>query len=217
MVIIISILASMAVAHWSWYLLRSIDDASYKPNHPFLSKANILVGVVGGALEANVYMIYGLSLTFIIYSLMVLILIGVAIVDWNSYEIPIWFNYLLLALGIVRLISDYKHWPRYIIGMLLVSGIFYILLLLTKGRGMGGGDVKLMFTCGLIVGWQLILLTMILGSILGALIHSIIMKVSKKEHMLAFGPYLAAGAYISICYGSVLIEWYLSFFPHYGM
>ena len=76
---------------------------------------------------------------------------------------------------------------------------------------MGGGDIKLMAALGLLVGWKKILLVMGLGAILGSIIHSIIMAVSKKEHVLAFGPYLSAGGILSMCFGDELIRLYLDY------
>ena len=57
-----------------------------------------------------------------------------------------------------------------------------------------------------------IVLALILGCILGSVIHIARMKIQKVEHRLAFGPYLAAGIFISMLFGEPLIEWYLSLF-----
>ncbi|MBR4581398.1 MAG: prepilin peptidase, partial [Lachnospiraceae bacterium] len=104
-------------------------------------------------------------------------------------------------------------WYEYAIGAFVVSGLFLIIVLITKGRGMGGGDVKLMAAAGLLLGWKHILLAMMIGCILGSVIHIIRMNVNKKkEHVLAFGPYLAAGIYLTILFGNPIIQWYLGFF-----
>ena len=76
---------------------------------------------------------------------------------------------------------------------------------------MGGGDIKLMATVGLLLGWQKILLGMVLGSLLGSVIHLVLMKVTGKERMLAFGPYLAAASFIAMCYGQQLIDLYIRY------
>ena len=80
---------------------------------------------------------------------------------------------------------------------------------------MGGGDVKLMAAAGLMLGWKHILLAMMIGCILGSIIHVLRMlldKKKKKEHVLAFGPYLAIGIYLTILFGNPIIAWYSSFF-----
>ena len=74
---------------------------------------------------------------------------------------------------------------------------------------MGGGDVKLMAAAGLLVGWKLIILSLGLGCVLGSVIHITLMKVKDKDRVLAFGPYLSLGIYISMVYGEQIIRWYL--------
>lgn len=154
----------------------------------------------------------GFSVTFVLYALVSTALLGLSVVDLAIYEIPPQFNWFILAVGAAAAALDYKNWLNHLIGMFLVSGIFYLIALATQGKGMGGGDIKLMATTGLLLGWQKILLVMVLGCILGAVIHSIVMAVSKKEHMLAFGPYLSAAAVAVMCYGDTILQWYIGTF-----
>ena len=156
--------------------------------------------------------ICGFSVRFLLYALVSSALLGLSVVDLAIFEIPPQFNWFILAVGAAATAFDYQNWLGHLIGMFLVSGIFYLIAFATKGKGMGGGDIKLMATVGLLLGWQKILLVMALGSILGAVIHSIVMKVSKKEHMLAFGPYLSAAAVIVMCYGDMILQWYIGSF-----
>lgn len=156
--------------------------------------------------------IYGFEVEFLLYALTSSALIGLSVIDLAIFEIPPQFNWFILVVGIAATVYDHQNWLSHLIGMFLVSGIFYLIALATNGRGMGGGDIKLMATVGLLLGWQEILLVMVLGCVLGAVIHSVIMKVSKKEHMLAFGPYLSAAALIVMCYGDTILQWYIGNF-----
>ena len=183
-----------------------------KDEKKILSRSNIILSILHGLFWTGIVYCCGIDYVSVLYCVTASALLGLSIVDWCSYEIPIGYNILILVLGCIRLAMDIEHWPLYIIGMFLVSGIFFILLIATKGRGMGGGDVKLMFTCGLLLGWKKILLVMILGSILGALIHTIITKASREEHMLAFGPYLSGACIVAMCYGEQLIDLYTRYF-----
>ena len=152
------------------------------------------------------------SAVFLLFALTTTALLGLSVVDLAIYEIPVQFNWFILVLGIVMTALDYHNWHEHLIGMFLVSGIFYIIALITKGNGMGGGDIKLMATVGLLLGWQKILLVMALGSVMGAVIHSIVMVVSKKEHVLAFGPYLSGASFIIMCFGEQILQWYTAHF-----
>ena len=105
---------------------------------------------------------------------------------------------------------DRSNLLSHVIGAVCVSGFLELLFLVSGGRAIGGGDVKLMGACGLILGWKLILLAFLLGCILGSVIHVIRMKVSDAEHVLAMGPYLSAGVFLAALWGNTWINWYLS-------
>ncbi len=100
----------------------------------------------------------------------------------------------------------------HLIGAVAVSGFLLILYLATKGRGIGGGDIKLMAAAGLFLGWKNCILAFVIGCILGSIIHLIRMKVSKQDHVLAFGPYLAAGIFIASLWGERIVNAYLGAF-----
>ena len=88
----------------------------------------------------------------------------------------------------------------------------YLLYVLSKGRAIGGGDIKLMAACGLILGWKLIILAFLIGCILGSVIHVIRMKVSDADHVLAMGPYLSLGVFIAMLWGEQFLRWYLGLY-----
>ena len=138
-------------------------------------------------------------------------LVGLSYVDIMIFEIPPLYDALIAVLGVIRLITDLSHWYEYLIGGVLVSGIFLLIALLSKGKAMGGGDIKLTAAMGLLLGWKGIFLVMAIGSLMGAVIHGIIMAVSKKEHVLAFGPYLAAAGVIVMCAGDRIVQMYMNY------
>ena len=168
-----------------------------------------LVELINGFGYVLVFLICDWNLSSILYSLCFSMLVAISVFDWRTYEIPAGLNIAILTLGILQCVLDYKNWKLYLIGMVCVSGFLFLLFLLTKGRGIGGGDIKLMFAAGLLLGWQKIILALMIGCIVGSIIHLILMKVSDKGRMLAFGPYLSAGIFISILFGDTLITWYL--------
>lgn len=98
----------------------------------------------------------------------------------------------------------------HIVGFVIVSGVMLIILLITKGRGIGGGDVKLMAAAGLFLGWKMIILSLFLGCIVGTVVHLIRMKVSGAGRKLAMGPYLALGIAFNALFGVDVIFAYVS-------
>ena len=138
------------------------------------------------------------------------VLFVIGIIDERTYQIPRGCNLLIGFLGVLHLFLDASHWKDYVLGMCAVSGLFLIAYYLTKGKGIGGGDIKLMTAAGLLLGWQKILLSLFIGSVAGMIIHLMLMKLKGKDRVLAFGPYLAFGIFIAMLYGEKILVWYLN-------
>ena len=187
-----------------------------------------IVEGLNGVLYVLIFLINGWSIDSVIYCLLTSALIVLSVIDFRTYEIPVGINWVILTLGLVRLIyhmvSDYMangairigDYMEYGIGLVAVSGFLLIVNLicnlLIKKDGMGGGDIKLMGAAGLLLGWKLIILAFMLGCIIGSVIHIIRMKISKEDHVLAFGPYLAAGIFIAALWGEKILSWYLGMY-----
>ena len=94
---------------------------------------------------------------------------------------------------------------------ILIGGFFYLLIIITKGKGMGGGDVKLGAFLGLMLGFPNALLATILSFVLGA-VFSLFLILTGKKHFgqtIAFGPFLVLGSLIALFWGNQIMEWYL--------
>lgn len=179
--------------------------ARISPQYPIVEAAN-------GILYVVVFMANGINVTSLLYSLLVSALIVLSVIDFRTYEIPFGINVFILMLGLIHIVLDYHNWAEYVIGLFAISIPLELILLLSKGRAIGGGDVKLMAAAGLLLGWKNIILAMILGSILGSVIHTIRMKVSDAERVLALGPYLAMGIFFAALWGDKWISMYLQLF-----
>lgn len=193
---------------FSWLLLRGRCRQCKEK----ISIQYPLIEACNGVLWVITFVLCGLNATSLIYSLFLSALLVLSIIDTRTYEIPFGINVFIAILGVVHLVMDYSYFTSYIIGFFLVSGIFYIIYLLTKGAGIGGGDIKLMAAAGLLLGWKYILLAMIAGCFYGSVIHILRMKLSDAEHMLAMGPYLSMGLVTAVWFGEPIINWYTSLF-----
>lgn len=171
-----------------------------------------LIEALNGVLYLVVFHRYGVSIESLLYCLLFSALLALSVIDFRTFEIPVGFNYFILILGLIRLLTDLENWSTYCIGFLAVSGFLYLLVIVSGGRAMGGGDVKLMAVGGLLIGWKKIILAFFLGCVLGSVIHVIRMKVSKQGHVLALGPYLAMGIAIAVLFGEPFLEWYYNVF-----
>lgn len=177
-----------------------------------LSAQYPLIEAANGILYVLIVIVNGVNVESLLYCLLISALLTLSVIDFRTYEIPIGINIFILALGLIRVITDLSNWLTYLIGFLAVSIFLAVIYYVSKGRGIGGGDVKLMAVCGLVLGWKLIILAFFLGCILGAVIHVARMKISGEDHVLAMGPYLSAGVFIAMLWGNQMIEWYLQFF-----
>ncbi|MEA1925915.1 MAG: prepilin peptidase [Patescibacteria group bacterium] len=97
-----------------------------------------------------------------------------------------------------------------ILGGAAVSGFFYFLYFISKGKYIGGGDVKLGVFLGMIVGWQWAYLLLLFAYILGAIV-AIYLLMAKKKNMrsqIPFGPFLIMSTFIVLFFGEKLLYWY---------
>lgn len=95
---------------------------------------------------------------------------------------------------------------------LAIGGFFFMLIMVTKGRGMGGGDVKLGAFMGLGLGFPNGLLAVILAFLTGAIFALILIILGKKRfgENIPFGPFLVVGSLVSLFWGNQIMDWYLN-------
>lgn len=192
---------------FSWVLLRGRCRRCKAP----VSAQYPLVELANGLVWTGLIWVHGFSVTGICYCIAASSLLVLSIIDWRTYEIPVGCNYVIGAAGLVNLFFHRGEWVSLLLGAVSVSGLLLLILLVSRGRAMGGGDVKLMAAAGLLLGFQGTILAFAAGCVFGSVIHLCLMKLQGKERMLAFGPYLSLGIWFVMMWGRGLIEWYLSF------
>ena len=168
-----------------------------------------LIEALNGVLYVVVFMAGGFTFSSVLYCLMTSALIVIAVIDERTYQIPVSQNLFLGLLGIIMTVYDFRHILSHIIGAVIVSLFLYGLYYFSSGKAIGGGDIKLMAYAGLLLGAKNIIFAFILACTLGSVIHTIRMKVSKRNNLLALGPYLSAGIFIAALWGSRFWTWYL--------
>ncbi len=171
-----------------------------------------LIELLNGLVYVWMFIRWGITIECLLFCLCSSVLIVLSMIDLRTYEIPVGCNIIIGILGLIRIATDIEHWYNYVIGFFVVSGLFLIIYLITRGRGIGGGDIKLMAAAGLLLGWQHTLLALMIGSVAGSVIHITLMKVQGKDRVLAFGPYLSLGIFAAMLYGNEIVAWYLGMF-----
>lgn len=126
---------------------------------------------------------------------------------------------LLVYPGVALALGLSFFWPGLGVASALIGGVlgavvFLIPFLATRGEGMGAGDVKLGGLIGLVVGFPQILVSLLLGIVGGGLVALFLLAARRKgrKDTIPFGPFLAGAAIITLLWGRILLEWYLSLF-----
>ncbi len=97
---------------------------------------------------------------------------------------------------------------------LCVIVFFAALLVCTRGRGIGLGDVKLAVACSFLFGWPDILFITCLGFVIGAVYGAwfLIRKQFSMKKMIAFGPFFALAAFLLFFWGQQFLSGYFGLF-----
>jgi len=157
---------------------------------------------------------------FFVYWVFVWSLIVVTFIDIEHQEIPDVISLPGIVLGLILMTvfkldgSSVFVWSllNSAIGVLVGGGMMFLLGVvgefIFKKEAVGGGDVKLMAMIGAFLGWKLVILTFFLAPFMGAGV-GIFMKIRFKKEVIPYGPYLSAGAIISLLYGHEILRYLL--------
>lgn len=151
-----------------------------------------------------------------IYALAFSVFICIFFIDIEHKLIFNRFQIALLLLGIASIFfdKDFKL-PSHIIGAAAGFLVFFLISWgfekITKKEGLGGGDVKLACVAGLLLGWERLILSLIIATIPAAIIMSIATRGKEgEERQFPFAPFLVIGFSIAMLFGTQILSWYLS-------
>lgn len=163
-----------------------------------------------GVLFLLSYLVFGLNLKFLICITFLSVLIIISISDIKYYIIPdevLLVGIILIVIELVAnaLTSDIGLFKGVLMPVLNGAASFAILYLFKifgdivfKKESLGGGDIKLLFFIGLVLGFDMSIVTIFIASFI-ALPLSIISLIKNDNNVLPFGPYLSvAGAIIML-------------------
>ena len=163
-----------------------------------------------GILFSITYLKLGFSKELIVALLFISMLVIITVSDLAYMLIPdkilVFFGVLLI---LSRIVSPLIPWWDSIVGAFIGFGILLLIAILSKG-GMGGGDIKLFFVIGWVLGMIPTLLTLFVAAFIGMIAGFIQLKIKKadKKTPVPFGPSIAAAALIVYFYGEIILEWY---------
>ena len=156
-----------------------------------------------------------------VYLAMTLALLVESVIDWRYKIIPDEITFPGIIFGVAAsaffpVIHGEFFWARgfaqALIGASLGAGLLIAVGTLAefvmKKEAMGGGDVKLLAMIGAVIGWQGVLWTIFVSSLVGTAV-GLYLRMKKGEEAIPFGPFLALGAFLYLFFGKETIAWYL--------
>ncbi len=201
----------------SWLALGGKCRYCRKPikDHPVVE----LVTAAGFALSAYVLAPAGVAgwVQLGLWLVILVLLIILATYDARWMLLPDKVMIPLIAVAIVYAVTMglLTHSTRVVLGAgeaaVATGAAFYALVALTKGRAMGGGDIKLVFAMGLLLGLRGTAVALLLAFNAAAAVAVVMMAVRRRKlrDQIPFGPFLVGGTVVAFLFGQSLVAWYL--------
>ncbi len=175
-----------------------------------------LVELACGLFSAVIAWQFGVSWEALAMLVLTWGLLSMSLIDADHQILPdvlvlplLWLGLILNSFGLFTSLSD-ALWGA-VIGYMSLWSIFWLFKLITGKEGMGYGDFKLLALIGAWGGWQVLPLTILLSSVLGAVIGIIILRLQRNGYSnpIPFGPYLAAAGWVALIWGEQITSSYL--------
>ncbi len=165
-----------------------------------------------GLLYAGLYIVYGLTPALFFYLLVFSLLMIVAFYDILTEYVPeffVWTSLILVALG--GAYFGHFSFAEALIGAAIGGGLLFLLVLFSKEKWMGSGDIKIGLILGFLAGYPRVIFGLFSAFIIGSIAGIIYIYITKKglKASLPFAPFLIFAALIAIIYGDKVINWYL--------
>ena len=164
-----------------------------------------LFEIICGLLFGFAYLSYGFDLELIIVLTFISMIVIVMLSDYYYMIISdgvLLFFSMAIILEMFFIYGWYYTLIHLLYGVIAFVGMYLFKLFgdfLFKKESMGGGDIKLLFTFGLMFGWQMSIVSIFIAAVVGLPISLILLK-KNNDHVLPFGPYLGIAALIIVLF-----------------
>jgi leader peptidase (prepilin peptidase)/N-methyltransferase len=198
----------------SWLVLRG----RCRTCHSRISVLYPLVELTTAFVFAGGVLVYGLSPLLFVRLAFACSLIVLFVIDLQHQILPNAITLPGIAAGFLASLFLPPGWLSSLIGIAAGGGILFALAeayyRLRGIEGLGMGDVKMLAMIGAVLGWPLMVLTLVLASFAGSLVGVGMMAVGRggMQAALPFGTFLALGALVAAVAGDPILAWYLSFY-----
>jgi leader peptidase (prepilin peptidase)/N-methyltransferase len=184
-------------------------------SHPISPRYPLVEALMAG-LSAGAWLRFGPTVPFGVYFVFLAGLVAVTFIDLDHKIIPDSLSLGGTALGLAASFFTGVGWKASLVGALLGGGLLLAVALgyyaLTRREGMGLGDAKLLAAIGAFLGWQAVLFTVFVSSVVGSVVGVAVagLQRSNLRFEVPYGPFLALGAVLYLFWGPPLVDWYLT-------
>ncbi|MGE6993068.1 prepilin peptidase [Pseudomonas sp. NPDC047961] len=198
----------------SWLALRGKCSSCRAP----ISSRYPLVELLCGVLSGYVAWHFGFSWQAGAMLLLTWGLLAMSMIDVDHQLLPdslvlplLWLGLIANYFGLFAPLPD-AVWGA-VAGYLCLWSVYWLFKLVTGKEGMGYGDFKLLAMLGAWGGWQVLPLTILLSSVVGAVLGTIMLRMQKADSgtTIPFGPYLAIAGWVALLWGDQITSAYLQF------
>ncbi|QXI29389.1 prepilin peptidase [Pseudomonas vanderleydeniana] len=198
----------------SYALLRGKCSSCKTP----ISKRYPLTELACGLLSAFIAWHFGFGWPAGLMLVLTWGLLAMSLIDADHQILPdalvlplLWLGLIANHFAIFTSLGD-ALWGA-VAGYLSLWSVYWVFKLLTGKEGMGHGDFKLLAMLGAWGGWQILPLTILLSSLVGALLGLILLRLRNAQTStpIPFGPYLAIAGWIALLWGGQITTSYLHF------
>ena len=198
-----------------WLALRGRCRTCREP----ISAMYPIVELITGVVFAGGFLVYGLTPLLAVRLAFACAMIVLFVIDLHHRILPNSITLPGIVAGLLASVFLPPGWLPAVIGALAGGGALFAIAeayyRLRGVEGLGMGDVKMLAMIGAFLGWQQMLVTLILASFAGSVV-GVAMIAGRRGGMkaaLPFGTFLAVGAIVAAVAGDALLEWYLGFYP----
>ena len=198
----------------SWLTLRGRCRTCATP----ISAMYPIVEAITGLVFVAAFLLYGWTPLLLARLLFAGAMIVLFAIDLRHRILPNAITLPGIVLGLAFSLFLPPGWLSSLIGLLAGGGVLFVIgetyYRLRGIEGLGMGDVKMLAMIGAFLGWQLMLLTLVLASFAGSLLGIALIATGRggMKAALPFGTFLAVGAIVAAVVGEPIVTWYVSLY-----
>lgn len=178
-----------------------------------LSISVLLSEILYAVISVLLYVVWQFSYPFFLYAVLAGVLLLLSLIDLDIREAPHPLLLIVLLLGTLSFVFSFFEfslsgavWWEHLVGAFVVSLPLFLLMIFTGG--IGGGDVKLMFCLGLLLGYKMTLLAFFFGIVIAAIVSVVLRLACGKggKYQVPLIPFLSIGTMVTLLWGERILS-----------